>query len=56
MLFKLNVNSFIQINTNIALNPSDAAIIMFNDSNDKWEDNNVFGTNRNELQVDGGTF
>ena len=42
--------------TNIALNPSDAAIIMFNDSNDKWEDNNVFGTNRAALQVDGGTF
>ena len=42
--------------TNIALSPSDAAIIMFNDSNDKWEDNNVFGTNRNALQVDGGTF
>ena len=42
--------------TNIALNPSDAAIIMFNDSNDKWEDNNVFGTNRNALQLDGGTF
>ena len=42
--------------TNIALNPSDAAIIMFNDSNDKWEDNNVFGSNRNALQLDGGTF
>ena len=42
--------------TNIALNPTDAAIIMFNDSNDKWEDNNVFGTNRNALQLDGGTF
>ena len=42
--------------TNIAVSPSDAAIIMFNDSNDKWEDNNVFGTNRNALQLDGGTF
>ena len=42
--------------TNIALNPTAAAIIMFNDSNDKWEDNNVFGTNRNALQLDGGTF
>jgi len=42
--------------TNIALNPTDAAIIMFNDSNDKWEDNNVFGSNRNALQLDGGTF
>ena len=42
--------------TNIALNPTDAAIIMFNDSNDKWEDNNVFGNNRAALQIDGGTF
>ena len=42
--------------TNIAVNPTDAAIIMFNDSNDKWEDNNVFGSNRNALQLDGGTF
>ena len=42
--------------TNIALNPTDAAIIMFNDSNDRWEDNNVFGSNRNALQLDGGTF
>ena len=42
--------------TNITLNPTDAAIIMFNDSNDKWEDNNVFGSNRNALQLDGGTF
>ena len=42
--------------TNISINPTDAAIIMFNDSNDKWEDNNVFGSNRNALQLDGGTF
>ena len=42
--------------TNISVNPTDAAIIMFNDSNDKWEDNNVFGSNRNALQLDGGTF
>ena len=42
--------------TNIAVNPTDAAIIMFNDSNDKWEDNNVFGSNRSALQLDGGTF
>ena len=42
--------------TNISINPTDAAIIMFNDSNDKWEDNNVFGNNRNALQLDGGTF
>ena len=34
----------------------DAAILMFNSSNDKWEDNNVFGTNRSALQLDGGTF
>ena len=42
--------------TNIALSPSDAAIIMYNTSNSKWEDNNVFGTNRTALQLDGGTF
>ena len=42
--------------TNIALSPSDAAIIMYNNSNSKWEDNNVFGTNRAALQLDGGTF
>ena len=42
--------------TNIALSPADAAIIMYNTSNSKWEDNNVFGTNRNALKLDGGTF
>ena len=42
--------------TNIALSPSDAAIIMYNTSNSKWEDNNVFGTNRAALQLDGGNF
>jgi hypothetical protein len=42
--------------TNIAISPSDASIIMYNTSNSKWEDNNVFGTNRAALQLDGGTF
>jgi len=42
--------------TNIALSPSDAAIIMYNTSNSKWEDNNVFGTDRTALRLDGGTF
>ena len=42
--------------TNIALSPSDAAIIMYNTSNSKWEDNQVFGTDRNALRLDGGTF
>ena len=42
--------------TNISLNPSDAAVIMFNDSNDKWEDKNPFGTTLSALQLDGGTF
>jgi len=42
--------------TNIALSPSDAAIIMYNNSNSKWEDNNVFGTDRTALRLDGGTF
>jgi hypothetical protein len=42
--------------TNIAVSPTDAAIIMYNTSNSKWEDNQVFGTNRAALQLDGGTF
>ena len=42
--------------TNIALSPSDAAIVMYNTSNSKWEDNNVFGTDRTALRLDGGTF
>ena len=42
--------------TNIAVSPSDAAIIMFNDSNDKWEDKNPFGTSLSALRLDGGTF
>ena len=42
--------------TNIALSPSDASIIMYNTSNSKWEDNQVFGTDRNALRLDGGTF
>jgi hypothetical protein len=42
--------------TNIAVSPSDASIIMYNNSNSKWEDNQVFGTNRAALQLDGGTF
>ena len=42
--------------TNIAVSPSDAAVIMFNDSNDKWEDKNPFGTSLSALRLDGGTF
>jgi hypothetical protein len=42
--------------TNIAISPSDASIIMYNNSNSKWEDNNVFGTDRTALRLDGGTF
>ena len=42
--------------TNIELSPSDAAIVMYNTSNSKWEDNNVFGTDRTSLRLDGGTF
>ena len=42
--------------TNIALSPADAAIVMYNTSNSKWEDNNVFGTDRTALRLDGGTF
>ena len=42
--------------TNIALSPDDAAIIMYNTSNSKWEDKNPFGTTLSALQLDGGTF
>ena len=42
--------------TNISESISDAAIIMYNTSNSKWEDNNVFGTDRTSLRLDGGTF
>ena len=42
--------------TNIALSPTDAAIIMYNTSNSKWEDKNPFGTTLSALQLDGGTF
>ena len=42
--------------TNIAVSPSDASIIMYNNSNSKWEDNQVFGTDRTALRLDGGTF
>ena len=33
-----------------------ASSTLIADSNSKWEDNNVFGTNRNALKLDGGTF
>ena len=39
--------------TNIALSPADAAIIMYNTSNSKWEDKNPFGTTLSALQLDG---
>ena len=42
--------------TNISVSPSDASIVMYNNSNSKWEDNNVFGTDRTALRLDGGTF
>ena len=42
--------------TNISVSPSDASIVMYNTSNSKWEDNNVFGTDRTALRLDGGTF
>ncbi len=42
--------------TNISISPSDASIVMYNTSNSKWEDNNVFGTDRTALRLDGGTF
>jgi len=42
--------------TNVAESISDAAILMYNDTSSKWEDNNVFGTNRTALRLDGGTF
>ena len=42
--------------TNVSVDVDDAAILMYNDTNSKWEDNNVFGTNRSSLRLDGGTF
>ena len=42
--------------TDLSSTISDAAIIMYNDSNDKWEDKTPFGTNISALQVDGGNF
>ncbi len=42
--------------TNVSVSVDDAAILMYNDTNSKWEDNNVFGTNRSALRLDGGTF
>ena len=40
--------------TNVSVDVDDAAILMFNDSNDKWEDKNPFGTSLSALQLDGG--
>ena len=42
--------------TNVSVGVEDAAILMYNDTNSKWEDNQVFGTNRSALRLDGGTF
>jgi len=42
--------------TNVSVGVDDAAILMYNDTSSKWEDNQVFGTNRAALQLDGGTF
>ena len=42
--------------TNVSVDVDDAAILMYNDTSSKWEDNNVFGTNRSALRLDGGTF
>ena len=42
--------------TNVSVSVDDAAILMYNDTSSKWEDNNVFGTNRSALRLDGGTF
>ena len=42
--------------TNVSVGVEDAAILMYNDTSSKWEDNQVFGTNRSALRLDGGTF
>ena len=42
--------------TNVSVGVEDAAILMYNDTSSKWEDNQVFGTNRSALQLDGGNF
>ena len=42
--------------TNVSVGVEDAAILMYNDTSSKWEDKQVFGTNRSALRLDGGTF
>ena len=42
--------------TDMSSTITDAATLIYNGTADKWEDNNVFGTDRTALQLDGGTF
>jgi hypothetical protein len=42
--------------TDLSSTISDAAIILYNSTSEKWVDSNVFGTNSSALQLDGGTF
>ena len=42
--------------TDLSSSITDAATLIYNSADDKWEDNNVFGVDRTALQLDGGTF
>ena len=42
--------------TELSASITDAATLIYNSADDKWEDNNVFGVDRSALQLDGGTF
>ena len=42
--------------TDLSATIGDAATLIYNGTAEKWEDNNVFGSNSAALQLDGGTF
>ena len=42
--------------TDLSATIGDAATLIYNSTDSKWEDNNVFGSDRTALQLDGGTF
>ena len=42
--------------TDLSATIGDAATLIYNGTADKWEDNNVFGSDSSALQLDGGTF
>ena len=42
--------------TDLSATLTDAATLIYNSDDGNWEDNNVFGSDRTALQLDGGTF